>query len=206
MARQGILYIIAAPSGGGKTSLIKALIKEVNDIYISVSHTTRSRRETEVEGVDYFYISRDKFESLLKQDIFLEHALVFGNYYGTSRAWVEETLKQGKDVILEIDWQGAQQVCALMPKAVTVFVLPPSRQLLKQRLLARNEDAASTIQVRLSESVNEMSHYREYDYLIINDIFDSALQDLKTIILSHRLKRESQEVVYADVIRDLLES
>ncbi len=201
----GTLFIIAAPSGGGKTSLIKALIQEVEDIQMSVSHTTRGKRPLETEGVDYFYVTKEKFLSLLKQDIFLEHAQVFGHDYGTSRAWVEDTLQKGIDVILEIDWQGAQQVRAMMKNAVSIFVLPPSKAVLRERLSLRNQDAENVIETRLCASVHEMSHYQEYDYVIINEVFERALLDVKMIVLSQRLKTANQQVVHAALIRELLQ-
>lgn len=204
MSRLGKLFIIAAPSGGGKTSLIKALVKEDMGIKMSVSHTTRERRETETDGVDYFYVDKEEFLVLLNADNFLEHATVFGNFYGTSRAWVNEALASGLDVILEIDWQGAQQVRELMPEAVSIFILPPSREILEERLRSRDEDAPDIIQKRLDESINEMSHYGEYDYLIINEDFNQALADLTAIVLSYRLTVSSQQAEHAGIIADLL--
>ncbi len=205
MSRIGKLFIIAAPSGGGKTSLIKALIKEEMGIKMSVSHTTRERRETETDGVDYFYVDKEEFLVLLNADNFLEHATVFGNFYGTSRAWVNEALATGLDVILEIDWQGAQQVRELMPEAVSIFILPPSREVLEERLRSRDEDSLEIIQRRLDESINEMSHYGEYDYLIINEDFNQALADLTAIFLSYRLTVSSQQAEHADIIAGLLQ-
>jgi len=205
VSRIGKLFIIAAPSGGGKTSLIKALIKEEMGIKMSVSHTTRERRETETDGVDYFYVDKEEFLVLLNADNFLEHATVFGNFYGTSRAWVNEALATGLDVILEIDWQGAQQVRELMPEAVSIFILPPSREVLEERLRSRDEDSLEIIQRRLDESINEMSHYGEYDYLIINEDFNQALADLTAIFLSYRLTVSSQQAEHADIIAGLLQ-
>lgn len=204
MASHGKLYIIAAPSGGGKTSLIKAVLNDVPDIVMSVSHTTRDRRENEKEGVDYYFTTKEKFRALIGESCFLEHALVFGQYYGTSEKWVAETLASGKDVILEIDYQGAQQVRTFMPQAVSIFILPPSREVLEERLRTRNSDSEASIQARLDESIHEMSHYNEYNYLIINDDFDRALIDLKHIIAVGRLSVAAQESKHARLIQALL--
>lgn len=204
MSRLGKLFIVAAPSGGGKTSLIKALLSEVPDIKMSVSHTTRKMREGEEEGIDYFYVSKDEFTACLNDGVFLEHATVFGEYYGTSGTWVDKTLGEGVDVILEIDWQGAQQVRTLKPNATSIFILPPSREILEERLRDRNLDDPEDIETRLNESIHEMSHYGEYDYLIVNDDFSRALNDFKIIVASHRLETGQQESRYAGLIKELL--
>ncbi len=190
---QGTLYIISAPSGAGKTSLVKALLEQTAKICVSISHTTRDQRPGEENGVNYHFVSSKQFLGMLDQHAFLEHAEVFGNYYGTSKVWVEEQLQQGIDVILEIDWQGAQQVRRLMPEAKKIFILPPSRQALRERRNQRGQDADEVIERRMLEAVSEMSHYDEYDYVVINDDFDLALQDLQAVIRSHRLTLTYQQ-------------
>ena len=201
---KGTLYIIAAPSGAGKTSLVAALVESTSHICVSVSHTTRAMRPGEVDGVNYHFTSVDKFKAMIEKDAFLEHAEVFGNYYGTSQVWVEEQLNQGKDVILEIDWQGAQQVRRLMPDAVSLFIIPPSKQALHERLVGRKTDDTSVIEKRMNLAVNEMSHYGEFDYLIINDQFDDALFDLKAIVRAQRLAMPFQQTYRQALLRELL--
>ena len=193
MATQGTLYIVSAPSGAGKTSLVKALIESTQGIEVSVSHTTRAMRPGEVDGVNYHFVSHAAFEELLGQGDFLEHAQVFDNYYGTSQSALEKTLAQGTDLILEIDWQGAQQVRRLMPEAQSIFILPPSQQALRERLNGRGQDSQEIIERRMRDAVSEMSHYVEYDYLIINDDFAEALEDLKSVFRSNRLKQSVQQ-------------
>ncbi|WP_396587983.1 guanylate kinase [Bermanella sp. R86510] len=200
----GTLYIVSAASGTGKTSLLKALIDDTPDLVVSVSHTTRSPRTGEENGVHYHFVSQDQFVSQIGQGDFLEHAQVFGNYYGTSQSAVEKQLNQGLDVILEIDWQGAQQVRRLMPQAVSIFILPPSRQALNQRLTARAQDSQDVIDKRMSEAVSEMSHYNEFDYLVVNDVFDVALDELKGIFIANRLKTSVQSVKHSAMIAELL--
>ncbi|MCB1616540.1 MAG: guanylate kinase [Pseudomonadales bacterium] len=190
---RGTLFIIAAPSGAGKTSLVKALAGRSHHLKVSVSHTTRPMRATEVDGVNYHFIDVAHFEEMLEQGIFLEYAEVFGNYYGTSQAWVEDQLQKGEDVLLEIDWQGAQQVKRLMPDCVYIFILPPSLQALKNRLDSRGQDNPLIIERRLAEAVNEISHYPESDYLVVNDDFDQALGDLLAIVRSTRLAITHQQ-------------
>ena len=165
---RGTLYIVSAPSGAGKTSLVKALTDADSNVLVSVSHTTRDMRPGEEDGVNYNFVSVDDFKALIAQDAFLEHAEVFGNFYGTSRLWLEEQLSQGIDIILEIDWQGARQVRDLMPEAVGIFILPPSRAALQQRLDNRGQDSAEIIAGRMAEAVSEMSHFDEYDYVIVD--------------------------------------
>ena len=200
----GKLYIIAAPSGAGKTSLVKAMVKSTPHVRVSVSHTTRGIRPTEIDGVNYHFTTVDGFQKMLKDDVFLEHAEVFGNYYGTSRHWVREQLNKGEDVILEIDWQGAQQVRNLMPDAVSIFILPPSLEALRERLIGRETDELTIIERRMSQAVSEMSHYGEFDYLVINDEFDLALRDLQTIIRSHRLSTNWVRHYKEDLLKGLL--
>lgn len=200
----GTLYVISAPSGAGKTSLIHALLKQAPDILMSVSHTTRAKREGEREGVDYYFIDADEFHSLETQHIFLEHACVFGHHYGTSRAWVEAQLSAGLDVLLEIDWQGAEQVRKLMPGCIGIYILPPSKQALRARLADRRQDDQETINLRMSESQKEMSHYNRYDYLLINDEFDSTLDQLKAIVVARRARLKPQSEKNKQLIAELL--
>ena len=179
---------MSAPSGAGKTSLVKALLDSVSMLEASVSYTTRPQRPGEQAGVDYIYVSTDEFESVADASGFLEYAEVFGNFYGTSTALVNEKLKAGIDVILEIDWQGAQQVRDITKDAISVFILPPSKQVLEERLRARGQDSDEVIARRMYAAVNEMSHYVEFDYLVVNDDFNIALQELTGLIKSQRLK------------------
>jgi guanylate kinase len=202
----GTLYIISAPSGAGKTSLVKALLERMTGVVVSVSHTTRAPRQGEREGIDYHFIDKTEFERLQQAGEFLENAQVFDNYYGTSRAAVLERLEAGEDVILEIDWQGARQASAAVPGAVRVFVLPPSRDALLERLIARGQDSREVIRRRMSDAVKEMSHYDEYHYLIFNDDFDVALADLEALFRARRLRREAQKQRYSRQLNGLLES
>lgn len=204
MTRTGILYIISAASGAGKTSLVKALVANVPDLRVSVSYTTRHKRPQEENDVNYHFVSNEAFEKLLEQDIFLEHAIVFGHNYGTSRPWVENELKQGRDVILEIDWQGARQIRQKMPETLSIFILPPSLEVLRNRLNSRAQDDQSTIEHRMAQAQAEMSHYPEYDYVIINDTFEQAVADLTAIIYSNRLRLDSQAKTQASLIEKLL--
>ncbi|MDB2384300.1 guanylate kinase [Endozoicomonas sp.] len=197
---KGKLYIIAAPSGAGKTSLVNAMVKSTPHIKVSISHTTRPSRLGEKEGVNYHFTTVDDFKKMLSEGVFLEHAEVFGNYYGTSQNWVREQLDKGEDVILEIDWQGAQQVRRLMADAVSIFILPPSKEVLYERLVGRGQDDEGVIGRRMAQAVSEISHYNEFDYIVINDEFDLALRDLQTIIRSRRLslgwmKRYKEELI-----------
>jgi guanylate kinase len=204
MANLGTLYTVSAPSGAGKTSLVAALVKSNPEVCVSVSHTTRPMRPGEIEGVNYHFIDHATFEKMLSEAAFLEHARVFSNLYGTSQQWVIDTLKQGIDVILEIDWQGAQQVRKLMPETVSLFILPPSLACLRQRLTGRGQDDVSVIDARMSEAISEMSHYVEADYLIINDDFTTALAQLQALISSQHLRLSRQVERYKDLLTDLL--
>jgi len=183
----GTLFVLSAPSGAGKTSLVKSLLESTDNLCVSISHTTRAMRPGEENGVNYHFVSVDAFKAMLDESDFLEHAEVFGNFYGTSRSFVEQTLKTGKDVILEIDWQGAQQIRRIFPESISIFILPPSREALESRLRGRGQDPEPVIQTRLSKAKEEMSHFVEYDYLVINDQFDQALTQLRSIILATRL-------------------
>lgn len=203
-AAPGTLYIISAPSGAGKTSLVKALVESAPGIAVSVSHTTRAKRPGEQDGVHYHFIDPGLFQSMVAQGGFLEHAQVFDNYYGTARATLLARLQAGVDVILEIDWQGARQVRERMPGCVSIFILPPSRAALEQRLRARAQDSEETIARRMRDAVAEMSHYGEFDYLVVNDDFNTALEDLKAIFRAQRLRREAQAERLADELHELL--
>lgn len=201
---QGTLYLIAAPSGAGKTSLVKALLEKTPNLKVSVSHTTRPPRVGEKDGVNYHFVSKTEFLQMLSDKVFLEHAQVFDNYYGTSLKWLTEQLNTGTDVILEIDWQGAQQVRRLKPDTVSIFILPPSRAALEQRLRYRGKDSEAVIAKRLRGAVEEMSHYIEFDYLVVNDDFDQALKDLQAIIQSQGLKQAAQAIKLEGLLNDLL--
>jgi len=176
------LFIIAAPSGCGKTTLVDALLKDSIDLYLSVTHTTRKPRVGEVDGINYHFIKKTNFRKMIHNNEFVEHAEVFGNLYGSSREKIEENLNKNIDVILEIDWQGARQVKANMPNAISIFILPPSKKSLHERLIGRGQDDGETIKNRMADAANQMKHYKEFDYLVINDIFDEALSNIKTII------------------------
>jgi guanylate kinase len=204
MSSTGTLFTVSAPSGAGKTSLVNALIRHDRQLRVSVSHTTRPRRPGETDGVDYHFIDAATFQSMLARTEFLEHAQVFGNLYGTSQAWVEQQLRAGIDVILEIDWQGAQQVKRLMPRTQAIFILPPSRATLQQRLTARGQDDSAIIAARMAEAVEEMSHYVEGDYLVVNQEFDTALAELQAIVSCQRLRTSRQQVELAELLQDLL--
>ncbi|MEW5605278.1 guanylate kinase [Pseudomonas juntendi] len=200
----GTLYIVSAPSGAGKTSLVNALIKEDRQIRVSVSHTTRAMRPGEQHGVNYHFVVHEEFKALIAQGDFLEQAEVFGNFYGTSRSALQQTLDEGYDLILEIDWQGAQQVRRVMPDALSVFILPPSQQALRQRLDGRGQDSEEIIDGRMKEAVSEMVHYDEYDYVIINDDFNAALEDLKAVFRANRLVLRKQQQRNSGLLKELL--
>ena len=176
------LFIIAAPSGCGKTSLVKALLGSSSKLSVSVSHTTRKPRKGEINGENYHFISKERFGEMISNNDFVEHAEVFGNMYGTARSNIKKKLEANIDIILEIDWQGARQVRENMPNSISIFILPPSKNILLQRLTDRGQDDEDTISKRMKNSESEMSHYDEFEYLVINDQFDSALNDLKAII------------------------
>ncbi|RJT43767.1 guanylate kinase [Rahnella woolbedingensis] len=203
---QGTLYIVSAPSGAGKSSLIQALLKTqpLYDTQVSISHTTRSMRPGEKDSEHYFFVSKEEFREMIGRDDFLEHAEVFGNYYGTSRETIEQVLASGVDVFLDIDWQGAQQIRKKMPQARSIFVLPPSKDELDRRLRGRGQDSEEVIAKRMAQAVAEMTHFAEYDYLIVNDDFDLALSDLKTIIRAERLRLSRQRLRHDGLITKLL--
>ena len=182
MNNKGRLFIFSAASGTGKTSLAKALVESMPDVAFSVSHTTRAPRPGEQHGAHYYFVTPQQFDEMVAADRFLEHARVFGNSYGTSRAVTENLLRQGKSVIFDIDWQGARAIKEKMPEAVSIFILPPSRAALEERLTGRGQDSPDVIAQRMREAVSEMSHYKEFDHLVVNDDFNAALADLKVII------------------------
>ncbi|MCK9538111.1 guanylate kinase [Dokdonella sp.] len=200
----GTLYIVSAPSGAGKTSLVNALLEREPQITLSISHTTRLPRPHEHDGQDYHFVNRGVFERMAAEGLFLEHAEVFGNRYGTSRSAVEPLLAAGRDVLLEIDWQGARQVRQALPEAVGIFILPPSRAELERRLRTRASDNAAAITRRLAESRSEVVHAHEFDYLIVNDQFADALADLLAIVSCRRLRSTAQLVRHAALLEDLL--
>jgi len=200
----GTLYIISAPSGAGKSSLVKALLKETPDITVSVSHTTRKPRPGETDGVEYHFVDVETFRSMVSDGAFLEHAQVFDNFYGTSRSAALDLLKRGIDVILEIDWQGARQVRGMIPGAVSIFILPPSCNALEERLRGRGQDGEEVIARRMRDAISEMSHYAEFDYLVINDQFEQALLDLQSIITARRLRTTVQQAHQRGLLTALL--
>jgi guanylate kinase len=201
----GQLWIIAAPSGAGKTSLVDALIATTPDLYVSISHTTRAPRPAEEEGKNYFFVRQDVFESMIQRHAFIEYAKVFDHYYGTEQSWVQKQLAEGMDVILEIDWQGAQQIKRLMPDTKSIFILPPSLATLSQRLEGRGQDKPEVISRRLKEATLEMSHCEEFDYIVINDQFEQALAELSAIITAQRLSTSRQVQKYGTLLQDLRE-
>lgn len=201
----GTLYTVSAPSGAGKTSLVKALVNSDSQVTVSVSHTTRAMRPGETHGVDYHFVEREEFLAMLERDAFFEHAQVYGdNYYGTAKAEIEETLAGGRDVILEIDWQGAEQVRRLRPDAVGIFILPPSQEALRERLTGRGQDDQAVIDRRMDQAIDEMTHYVAADYLVINDNFDQALTELRAIIIAQRQRLELQQLHHGDLLQALL--
>jgi len=197
----GALYIVTAPSGAGKTSLVRKLVEHDESLRISVSHTTRPKRQGERDGIDYFFVGQGDFQRKLEQNAFLEHAEVYGHRYGTSRAWVEQQREQGLDVILEIDWQGADRVRELDPGACSIFILPPSVETLRKRLEARALDAASTIERRMGQAQREIGQSAKADYLVINDDFATALADIQAIIRARRLRRQPQLARHPELFR-----
>ncbi|WP_299075052.1 guanylate kinase [uncultured Paraglaciecola sp.] len=209
----GNLFILAAPSGAGKSSLINALLEKHpatdehnNAMQVSVSHTTRAPRPGETDGVHYHFVDHAEFESLIEQGAFFEHAEVFGHYYGTSRVVIEHTLQQGIDVFLDIDWQGARQVKAQIPDTATIFVAPPSKAELERRLNERGQDSAEVIAKRMVKAVSEISHYHEFDFIVVNDNFDAALSELDAIVTTRRLRKEKQIIRHQQLFENLLGS
>ena len=203
-ASKATLFIVTAPSGAGKTSLVKALVDSTESLRVSVSHTTRTPREGEVDGVNYHFVDKAAFAAMRESDEFFESAEVYGNFYGTSKTWVNEQLALGIDVILEIDWQGARQVKSLVESAVSIFVLPPSTEALRERLTDRGQDDASVIERRMQSARDEIIHYTEADFVVLNDAFNEALSDLESIIYSQQPAQTPQSERLASVIADLL--
>ncbi len=190
----GNLFVVVAPSGAGKTTLVDALLKTEPNVHLSPSWTTRAPRPGEKDGVDYSFVARDKFEKMIAAGEFLEHANVYGNYYGTSRKWIEGELAGDHDVLLEIDWQGAQQVRRLFPHMVGIFILPPSLDELRKRLKSRGKDPADAIEKRMASARDEISHVLEFEYIIVNDKFEAALADLIAVVRAARVSRAQQSV------------
>jgi len=205
------LFIIAAPSGCGKTSLVEALIKKTKNLCVSVSYTTRPPRPDETDGINYYFISINEFKEMIKQNAFVEHAMVFDNHYGSSTKLIREKLDEGNDVILEIDWQGARQVKKNMPNSISIFILPPSKEALLGRLQQRAQDDETTINKRMSDAQNQMRHFNEFDYIIVNDDFSRALNDLSLIIClpdktseSFNLSLSEQSKKYKKLLKKLI--
>lgn len=208
MTATGNLFILSAPSGAGKSSLIKALLEQAKDassrpMQVSVSHTTRAPRPGESNGEHYHFVSVENFKKQIKQNAFYEYAEVFGNYYGTSEAAIDAQLALGIDVFLDIDWQGAQQVRMKKPSVTTIFISPPSRQELENRLRGRGQDSDEIIAERMAQAQKECSHYQEFDYIVINDEFEQALTDLTTIVNNQRLKRNQQMMQHKALLDEL---
>lgn len=200
----GNVFVVSAPSGAGKTSLVRALLEADPQVKLSVSYTTRPPRPGEVDGVHYHFVSVEQFMAMLNRGDFLESAQVYGNYYGTSQRWIEEQLAAGTDILLEIDWQGAAQIRRLMPKAVSIFILPPSLEALRVRLRGRGQDAEEVIERRLAAAREDMSHVGEFDYVIINDDFSTASLDLQAVVRAQRLRVEGQLARHASLLKELL--
>lgn len=201
---QGQLFVISAPSGAGKTSLVAATIARVSDLTVSVSHTTRSPRPGEVDGRDYHFVGQSEFDALITSQALFEHAQVFGNFYGTSEEAIESQLASGIDVILEIDWQGASQVRMMAPDAVSIFILPPTRDALRERLIGRQQDDSTIIDARMAEADETIEQAPHFDYWVINDDFEIALGQLKSIIISHRQRRPQIQAKHPNFLEKLL--
>jgi len=202
--KQGILFVVSAPSGAGKTTLVKALRARMKGFAVSVSHTTRTQRPGEQHGLDYFFVERLEFERMVARGAFVEYARVFDNFYGTARETLETALAKGQDVMLEIDWQGARQIKTLIPACLSIFVLPPSRDTLAERLRGRGQDDEEIIARRMRDAISEMSHYAEYDYLIVNDDFEAALEEMRCIVIASRLQTAHQAERLGGLIDNLL--
>ena len=204
MSESGILFIVSAPSGAGKTSLLRQLVPADPQLQMSVSHTTRAMRPGEEDGLHYHFVTAERFEQLVEVGGFLEHARVFDNFYGTAEDSVRAQLAQGSDLVLEIDWQGARQVRQRFPGAVSVFIAPPSIEALRERLSGRGQDSAEIVERRMADARSELSHFPEYDYLVINDDFDGALTELRAIVTAERLREPRQAGRFADALASML--
>lgn len=202
----GNLYIVAAPSGGGKTSLVKNLIETLDDISVSISHTTRNMRAGEQNGVDYFFVKQDEFMDMVNNNEFIEHAQVFNHLYGTSSEQISKRLADGIDVVLDIDWQGAEQIRRRFADAVSIFIIPPSLEVLKERLNNRGRDNQDVISDRMIKAQDEISHYPEFDYLIVNDDFEHAALELRSIVIANRQRMERQVNKQSKLLSFLLSS
>ena len=202
---RGALFVVSAPSGTGKTTLVKALTERDENVVLSISHTTRSRRRGERDGVDYHFVDTSRFRGMIEEGVFLEHANVFGHLYGTSRDSVHRELNAGRDVVLEIDWQGARQIRDRIPGSVGIFILPPSRASLRMRLEARGQDSEHIIAERMRTAVSDLSHYEEFDYVIVNDSIEGAAEDLASIVRAHRLASPRQTLIRGALLADLLD-
>ena len=200
----GSLFIISAPSGAGKTSLVKALVEKDGNLHASVSHTTRSPRPGEKEGSNYHFVKKSFFDKMVSQGEFLESAQVFDHFYGTSKLWVQSQLEAGTDVVLEIDWQGARQIKECMPLACAIFILPPSKNALQERLMSRGQDNPEVIERRMDQAVNEMSHFESSDYLVLNRNFEDALNELEVIVKAQRLRTINRSRSLANILSDML--
>ena len=201
---RGTLYIVAAPSGAGKSSLVNAVLSRESGIVLSISFTSRKARPGERHAQHYHFIGKEEFESMIANGDFFEHALVHGDYKGTAKQSVEPQLAAGKDVLLEIDWQGARQVREKLPDAISIFILPPSKDALETRMRNRGQDSEEVIRQRLANAREEMSHYNEFDYVIVNEHFDAAVSELRAIFQAQRLKCEAQQQRHSELIKNLL--
>jgi guanylate kinase len=201
--RRGVMLVLSSPSGAGKTSLSRELLKNNTNLFLSISYTTRPARPSEVDKSDYCFVDDKKFNKMLENNEFLEHAKVFDHYYGTPKAPITEALDSGKDILFDIDWQGTQQLMnSLQDDLIKVFILPPSAKELEKRLLKRNQDTDVIVKKRMSKASNEISHYAEYDYIIINEVFDDSLRKIEAILIAESLKR-SRQINIQDIIKDL---
>ena len=202
-AINGQVYVVAAPSGAGKTSLVAALLQRLPHLSLSISHTTRALRTGEKEGLNYHFVDQTKFNEMVKAGEFIEHAKVFGHCYGTSKAWLQQQLSAGEDVVLEIDWQGARKIKQSLPNSVGIFILPPSVTSLRERLTRRGQDDEQVIATRMQAAQCEMSHYQDFDYVVVNDDFDRTLDDLTAIVRASRLTLAQQEQKQNDLLQTL---